>query len=250
MNKRAQELCLWSGPLFMLVFLIGFWFVAGLVPPPSPHDSALKIAHLYQQNTNQIRAGLLLTMIGTALSLPFVSLISIQMKRIEGRFSVLSYTQLVSGATTCLLITFPLMIMTAAAFRPGRDPQLILLLNDVAWIPFVMVFPPIVVECLSIAVAVLGDKAAKPVFPRWVAYYNLWTAFLFLPAGLLTFFKHGPFAWNGLLAFWMALAVFGAWFIVMFVVLRQAINQQYEERLAAAVAEGTRPGATAVAQPA
>jgi hypothetical protein len=236
----------------MLLFLVGFWFVAGLVPPPSPHDSARKIAHLYQTHTNQLRLGLLITMVASALCLPFVALITVQLKRIEGRFSVLSYTQLISGATTCLLLTFPLMIMTAAAFRPGRDPQLILLINDLAWIPFVMVFPPIVVECISIAVAVMGDKAAKPVFPRWVAYYNLWTAFLFLPAGLLTFFKHGPFAWNGLLAFWMALVVFGAWFGVMFIVLRQAINRQAaEEQLApterapasaSASGEQARPG--------
>jgi hypothetical protein len=234
----------------MLVFLIGFWFVAGLVPPPTPHDSARKIADLYQHNTNQIRLGLLITLIAAALCLPFVSLITVQMKRIEGRFSVLSYTQLVAGATTCLLITFPVMIMTAAAFRPGRNPELTQLLNDVAWLPFVMVFPPAVLQSVSIAVAVLGDKAAKPVFPRWVAYYNLWTAFLFLPAGLLTFFKHGPFAWNGLLAFWMALTVFGAWFGVMFYVLRQAINNQFEEELAPAdrAVTETRPGASAVAQ--
>ena len=51
----------------------------------------------------------------------------------------------------------------------------------------------------------------------------LWTAFLFIPGGLVTFFKAGPFAWNGLLAFWVAAAVFGSWFIVMSVVVRRAV---------------------------
>jgi hypothetical protein len=248
MNKRAQMLCAWSGPAFMALFLIGFWVVAGLVPPPTPHDSALKIAALYQDHTVRIRAGLLISMIAAAFSLPFVAAISIQMKRIEGRWSALSYTQLISGATTCLLITIPLMIMTAAAFRPFRDPQIIQAMNDLAWIPFVMVFPPIVIECISIALAALSDTRARPVFPRWVGYYNLWTAFLFLPAGLLTFFKHGPFAWNGLLSFWMALTVFGAWYVVMFVVLRQAVNEQYAEEsaLAADTSDGHSRPATAV----
>src|SRR6516165_8017313 len=82
MSRRARQLCLWSGPAFMAVFLFGFWVIAGLVPPPSPHDSALKIAHLYQQNTNGIRLGLLITMIAAALSVPFGALIAVHMKRI------------------------------------------------------------------------------------------------------------------------------------------------------------------------
>ena len=227
MSRRARQLCLWSGPAFMAVFLFGFWVIAGLVPPPSPHDSALKIAHLYQQNTNGIRLGLLITMIAAALSVPFGALIAVHMKRIEGRSPVLAYTVLAMTAINCILITMPVMIMTAAAFRPARDPALTQLLNDLAWIPFVMVFPPAVVQNIAIAVATFSDKAPRPVFPRWVAYFNLWVAFLFLPAGLLTFFKHGAFAWNGLLSFWVALTVFGTWYLVMFVVLRGAVEQEF-----------------------
>jgi hypothetical protein len=236
MNRRAQQWCLWSGPVFMAVFLLGFWVIAGLVPPPSPHDSALKIAHVYQQNTNGIRAGLLITMIAAALMVPFGALITVHMRRIEGRSSVLAYTVLAMTAINCILITMPVMIMTVAAFRPGRDPVLTQTLNDLAWIPFVMVFPPAVVQSIAIAFATFTDKAKRPVFPRWVAYFNLWVAFLFLPAGLLTFFKHGPFAWNGLLSFWVALSVFGTWYVVMFVALRGAIKQEFEAEPVAAEA--------------
>src|SRR5258706_16403155 len=114
MNRRAQQLCLWSGPVFMLVFLLGFWVIAGLVPPPSPHDTATKIAHLYQQNTNGIRLGLLITMIAAAVSVPFGALITVQMRRVEGRSSVLAYTVLAMTAINCILIVMPVMIMTAA----------------------------------------------------------------------------------------------------------------------------------------
>jgi hypothetical protein len=248
MNRRAQELCLWSGPVFMLVFLLGFWVIAGLVPPPSPHDTAAKIAHLYQENTNGIRLGLLITMIAAALSVPFGALITVQMRRIEGRSSVLAYTVLAMTAINCILIVMPVMIMTAAAFRPARDPALTQLLNDVAWIPFVMVFPPAVVQNISIAVATFSDRATGPVFPRWVAYFNLWVAFLFLPAGLLTFFKHGPFAWNGLLSFWVALTMFGTWYLVMTYALRGAIKQQFEAEPASPEAAAERLRRPAVPQ--
>ncbi|MGE3297731.1 MAG: hypothetical protein AB7I68_10315 [Porticoccaceae bacterium] len=46
---------------------------------------------------------------------------------------------------------------------------------------------------------------------------------LFVPGGLLTFFKTGPFAWDGLFVFWVPLVVFLLWYGAMFVLLRQAI---------------------------
>jgi hypothetical protein len=47
-------------------------------------------------------------------------------------------------------------------------------------------------------------------------------AVLFIPGGLLTFFKTGPFAWSGVFVYWVPLVVFFSWYLVMFVVLRQA----------------------------
>lgn len=86
------------------------------------------------------------------------------------------------------------MIFMVAAFRPDRSPELTIILNDFAWIPFIVNFPPALLQCLAISGAVLTDRGETPVLPRWVGYYNLWTATDFIPAGLLIFFKHGPFA--------------------------------------------------------
>lgn len=62
-----------------------------------------------------------------------------------------------------------------------------------------------------------------------------------LPGGLVTFFKSGPFAWNGILAFWLPLTVFGIWYGVMFMLLRKAILGQVAVPLvgAAALPSGT-----------
>jgi len=249
MNRKAQMVCLWSAPAFMIVFLIGF-LIAGLLPPPSPHSSAIKIAHFYANHTNAIRLGLLVMLLAGAMSVPFNCLIGVHLKRIEGRSHVLAYTVVAMGAVNCILICMPVMIMTAAAFRPLRDPNLTQTLNDLAWIPFVMVFPPAVIQNLCIAFATFTDGSRKPVFPRWVAYFNLWCSFLFLPAGLLTFFKTGPFAWNGLLSFWVALTVFGSWYFVMFYALREAIKSQAADEAAGAepATERVVPPVTAVPQ--
>jgi len=168
------------------------------MPPPRPSASAQTIQDFYQANTNGIRAGLVLTMIGGTLTAPWVAAISTQLKRIEGRYSPLSYTQLGLG-------------------------MLGVLLNDLAWIPFVGVWTCAAVQNVAIGIAVFHDKAQK-VFPRWVGYFNIWTAVLFCPGSLLYFFKDGPFAWNGALSWWLVVVVFCAWFVVMFFAMRRAIH--------------------------
>jgi len=222
MKMRNQMLCTWSAPVFVAVFTVGFWFLARYLPPPSPNATATDIAALYQQHTGQIRLGMFLMMACSALVAPFVAVISVQMKRMEGGAGVLTYTQLSAGTVGILFLILPALLWTVAAFRPERDPNLILLLNDMGWIFFLMPFGTFMIQNLAIGIAILAHSGPQ-IFPRWAGYFNLWVAVLFVPGGLLTFFKTGPFAWDGLFVFWVPLVVFLLWYGVMFVLLRQAI---------------------------
>jgi len=224
-NTRTQMWCVWCGPAGILLWLIGFVFVGGLMPPPKPSWTAHEVQNFYQTNTNGIRAGLLITLLGATLTAPWVSAISTQLKRIEGRYSPMTYTQLGLGMLGILLFVFPVMTMQAAAFRPDREASQILLLNDVGWIPFVGVWMLAALQSVAIAVAILQDKDEK-VFPRWVGYFNIWVALLECPGSLLYFFKEGPFAWNGALSWWFVVVVFCTWFAVMFFMMRRAVQSQ------------------------
>jgi hypothetical protein len=226
MNTRNQLLCAWSGVAFAILFTIGFWPLTHFMPPPSPTVGALDVAAMYQAHTNQIRLGLLVMMGASGCILPFAAVISAQMKRMEDTPSVLSYLQLASGAVGVVFFIVPCLIWSVAAFRPERDPALIQLMNDAGWLMFLMPFTTFMVQNFAIGIAILGDKSAQPVFPRWVAFLNFWVAVLFLPGGLLTFFKTGPFAWNGLFAFWVPFVVFFTWYMVMFTMLRKGIIAQ------------------------
>jgi hypothetical protein len=53
-----------------------------------------------------------------------------------------------------------------------------------------------------------------------------------VPGGVAYFFRTGPFAWNGLLAFWVAASAFFIWLLVMPWITLRAINN----------AEATSPG--------
>ena len=162
MNTRMQMLCLWCGPAAMVLFFIGFWGIAGLVPPPSPDDSALEIRNLYTDNTDAIRIGLVITMVAGALTGPFAAAICAQMKRIEGDYSPLSYTELGMGMLGVLLFIFPTLVMQVCAFRPDTiDPNLLLSLNDLAWIPFVGIFAPAVVQNIAIGLCRLQGHGGQ-----------------------------------------------------------------------------------------
>jgi len=90
-----------------------------------------------------------------------------------------------------------------------------------------------IAQNLAIAFAILGDRSEQPIFPRWLAYLSIWVAVLFLPAGAVTFFKSGAFAWNGLLAFWIALAAAMVWLVAMIIVLLKTITAQERAERAA-----------------
>jgi hypothetical protein len=227
-NTRNQLICLWCGPVALGIFLVGFWFVAGFVPPPSPNDTALEVQRIYQDDTDAIRIGLILSMIGGGLTAPFVAAISTQMSRVEGTYKPLTYTQLGTGMLGVLLFILPIAVMQVAAFRPDRDPQEIQTLQDLAWIPFIGAYPAVWIQAIAVGLCAFSDTEGK-VFPRWSGYFSLWVALGFMGSSLLYFFKTGPFAWNGVFAFWLPLSVFGAWFVVFFVILRQAILRQAAE---------------------
>ncbi|MFT4563676.1 MAG: hypothetical protein ACI9BW_003432 [Gammaproteobacteria bacterium] len=229
MNKTSQLICAWCAIPFAIIFTIGLWPIAGMMPPLSPNLTALDIAEIYRENNLAIRTGALIMMSCVGFMCAFVAVIAVQMRRIEGRFDVLTIAQISGGTASVVAFVFATVAWTAAAFRPERSPELIQLLNDMGWIYFLMTFSTFIVQDFVVGFAILGDKNAEPIFPRWLGYFNLWVGVSFIPGGLLTFFKVGPFAWDGLFVWWIPFLMFFSWYIVMFVMLRRAIIAQSEQ---------------------
>jgi len=236
MDAKAQRLCTWGGIAFCVLFSLGWWPMAGFMPPPSPMDTPQMVADMYGHNTNLIRAGLLVAMFGVAFQFPFFTAIFFQMKRIEGATFPMAVIQILTGTVGVFIFFVPMMLMEAASFRPDREPAVTQGLNDAAWIPFLGTFMLAVIQLAAIAYAIFHDKRQQPVYPRWIAYFNIWVALGFPLASLNVFFKQGPFAWPGLFTFWIPATVYFAWFIVMAIYTLKAINSEQAE---AAVREPT-----------
>lgn len=246
LNTKTQLLCVWCSPLATAMWLVGFGALAGFVPPPSPNDSAAQVQQMYLDNTTGIRVGMFVTCMGAALIGPFVTAIATQMRRIEGeRHTPLADTQRGLGMLMILLFIIPCFMLATAAYRPDRDPVMTQALNDAGWLPFVGGFMCTFFQLIAIGICIFQDTDQK-VYPRWLGYFNFWAALILIPAGIDTFFKTGPFAWNGALAFWLVLVVFCIWFLTMFWMTRKAILREAAEAEAAAAPPGAVP---AVATP-
>jgi hypothetical protein len=234
-NAGVQRLFAWSGVAMLAIFLVGFWPVAGFVPPSRPQDSVADIAEFYRANTFRIRLGLWLTMLAAPLCATFFVGLSIQLHRIEGRHSPIAYAQMILGGLFVLEFIFPLMIWQAAAYRPELDPVMTYRLHDLGWLLFVGVVSTAVVQAILIALAILRDDHDDPILPRWIGYRCLWSAIAFMPPGLIVFFKSGMLAWNGVIAWWVLLASFAFWVLLLaYGLLRHAIPHQLRHENAAA----------------
>ncbi len=179
----------------------------------------------------RVIAGMVITQLGICLVMPLIGLIGYYMYRMEGRHPVLTLVQIVSGAATSVLLLMPLMLMTVAAFRPDRTPELTVTMNDIAWLLFITPIAPFIIQNIAIGTAILRDQGR--LLPRWVGFMNFWIAASFLPDPLAYFFHSGPFAWNGIFVFWLALTTYAIFLVGMGLVLRSAaLKSSAQEDLA------------------
>ncbi|MCY1287486.1 hypothetical protein D9M70_364810 [compost metagenome] len=225
-NTNAQMICV-HGALAMVVLMGIALLLAGWVPPPDPAMSAADTALMYQEGGNRIRFAALMIMMGGAMFWPFSVAISNQLKRIEGPvFHPLADVQLALATGTVVAILMPGLLWMVASFRPERAPEVVQVIHDLSWMTFIGAVPPALLQVLVIGLCVLMRREAQPVLPRWFGFFNLWVATGFTGGEMVVFFKSGPFAWNGLFAFWMAAVAFFGWILVTWWVIAKSIRQQ------------------------
>jgi hypothetical protein len=236
MHKTDGEIILfWALPFLALSWVLVFLFFPGFAPPMSPTLSAEEVAAFYRdpENLPRIRYSLIVfNWFGIGI-VAFLTLIMMQMRRMAHRTPILAYCYLGCSTGGPVLFFIADLFWLLAAFRPERDPQLTLLFNDLAWISFTGQVGFMVAQCLFLALAIFLDRQARPVFPAWVAHFNLAVAAAIAPAAFVATTLTGPLAWDGLLSFWLRNGAIGLWLLVMMLVLGKAIYAERGARMAA-----------------
>ena len=234
MNTRGQKLLLWTTPFGGLLLLVGFLYFPAMWPPLSPDMTPVEVAAFYQEHRSAMLGIVVMcNILGTVL-VPVFSTTAVQMMRIVNSSKVfaVSYIAGIAMAATAFIIAD--YCWGVALFRPNRNPELISLLNDLGWIFFIAPVGPLVAMNVCLAAAIYLDERQEPVFPRWVAHFNVVTALLTVPAAFAMTTKSGPLAWDGSISFTLRLVTLAVYVVVMFFVLLGILNRQaYEEEVIA-----------------
>jgi hypothetical protein len=227
MDIRAQRIFAWGGVVNWLMSFAGL-YIAGFLPIISPAASAEQIATLYRTNGPlMIEIGSIVFLLASAPFVPFIAVLSTQIKRIEGDRRTFTYLQLAAGAASMTPLIVTPLPWCVAAFRP-HSPEIIQVLNDLGFITMLTATPAVGVQVLAVGLAVLADKRVQPVFPRWVAHASFVCALGLQGGLLLVLTQTGPFAWDGVIAGLLPF-IFFPWCILMTPLLLRAIKQQETE---------------------
>lgn len=230
----GELLMLWALPAMVVIWVSAFLLFPGFLPPMSPTMSAEEVAGFYRDESARIRYSMILfNWFGVGL-IPTVILLAMQVRKMAHRTPILSYCLIACAGGPPTLFLIANMFWLLGSFRPERAPELTQLLNDLAWVTFTVLVPYLIAQCLVLALAIYWDRRDQPVFRPWVAHFNLLIAVALVPAafGAVTF--EGPFAWDGVLSFWVKNIAIAVWIVVMGVVLAQNIRRQRAEVAVAA----------------
>jgi len=226
-STRAQNVMIWWGVIFILIYGLSFGFLLKMVPLPSAELSAAQVAAFYLANSFQIRLGAAICSYTSAFMVPLAVVVSVQMARLERGVPIWSILQLAGGVMMSLFLVLPPLFWGVAAYTPTRAPEVTLLMHELANLTLTTTDQYYIFQMVAIAVVGLAQKPEPfSAFPRWFSYLTIWAAFMF-EAGAIAFLpKSGPFAWNGLFVFWCPFCIFGAWFFVTSFNMLNAVRHQ------------------------
>jgi hypothetical protein len=225
-NIKTQLLSLWTAPVFGVILLLAFVAFPGFFPPMSPEMTADQVAAFYRDHTAMIRLSMITFNLCGIMLLPMFMVIVVQMKRMATQSHVFAYCYLTAAVGGVTVFALADIFYLVAAFRPDRNPELVLLLNDMAWLIFIAPVGALVAMNLLLAAAIYFDNGPNPVFGRWVGHYSVATAAAMAPAVGAAIFRTGPLAWDGAVSFWLRNGAFALYVVVMFFVLRGVLQRQ------------------------
>lgn len=219
---RVLRLAVWSVLAYCVLGLAGFAVLAGFWPPPAEYLQAIDIAAYFRDHDTAIRIGMVLMAMGAPFYFVWSAALSKIISRIEGPMGVLSTVELLGGLLTAIVTMVPPTIWLTAALRAqDRTDGTVQLFYDFGWIFFDLTFMCSVLQSVALGLAILRDRRPVPLIPRWVAWLAFLVAATYFPLVFVPFFRDGPFAWHGLISFWVVFVMF---FVLIAVVTPYALK--------------------------
>lgn len=229
-NTALIKAMAWSGVLLVLSLGVSYALM-GFIPPPSPALPAEAIKAIFVERQVRILIGSAIECLGFTFYLTWAMSITLMLRRMERGIPVITLTSIANaGAGVVLFLIMPFTWAALAYRAASLDAWFVQVMNDWTWFTFILSWPPFAVFMVMIGIAILRDHNTPRIMPRWVAFYNFWSALAICPAALIMFFKTGPFTYSGAIDFWFIFVVFFGWIVVMtFVTVKAAENLRIED---------------------
>jgi hypothetical protein len=226
--RRNPKLELWLGWFTIIVFYnvfgVCFFGLTRTQPPPPAWWSAARVAQWFDKMHAGLLTGFGIVFLIGAFSLASTALIVYSMRRMSvSRAFAYAYLLIYSlAAVPGMLLTC--IALVTGAMRPDRDPRLISLLYDFGFLSFSGTMGIFLVGSVVWAIAILLDR--NRVLPKWFGYLNICNALTEVVVATCWITKSGPFAWNGVISFYINMAVFAAYTGVFITLLRKMILRE------------------------
>lgn len=231
-SERGQTILVWWGLIMMYIYGFSLWLGFDMVPPPSPMLSPDQVGAFYQDHNLAKRLAAMVTSWVSAFAVPIQIVAGIQIARLEkangSDVPVWGITTVASGILMSIFLVLPPLFWGVAAFNAGRSPEITSLMHELGMLTLTTTDQFYIFGMIGagyVSLCIRNHDALSP-FPRWMGYFTLWAAVAFEVGAFAFIPKSGPFAWNGVVVFWMPFVVYGSWITVLCVMLLKALNRQ------------------------
>ena len=211
-SLRYELFGAWCAPIFTLFTVVGFFILARFYDPAAAHLTPAALDSSFARHDVGVEVGLSLFCVATAFLGVYTVQLSITLWRIERHPPLMSASQAVGGVGVVLLIFISCCLWIGAAYRAGgTDPRITVALNDAAWFGFLVGWVMLALQMAATAAVTLHDRRSDSFVPRWVSWASIAGAVLLVTANGCVLTKTGPFAWDGVLGFYLPMVIWGTW---------------------------------------
>jgi hypothetical protein len=217
----------WCGPIFAFLTLVAwigiahFWAPAPADMPPAEMAKFFTVTH-----RGGILLGCSIFLVACCFLAVWAAQCAVMTRAIEGAAPLWSVVQLIGGASIAIVVILDCSFWISAAYRPAANPDIVVAMNDAAWMGFLLGWPLLSMEMIANAMLSLGDERDNPLFPHWLSKASIVGAILLCTAGGPAFTQSGPFAYHGLLGFYVPMLIWGSWMLSHTWYMREEILRQ------------------------
>ena len=222
--KRELWLTWYATIAFYSLYSVVFFALTRTQPPGKPWLEPDQVVGWFADRHTGLLFGFALIFALGGFSATALALITYTIRRMSVS-RAFAYSYLILYAIAAIPgFLFICVALTAGTMRPDRAPALQQWLYDFGFLSFSGTMGVFLVGSLIWMTAILLDK--NRVFPRWFAYLNLCNALTEVVIAPSWIFHRGVLAWNGVIAWWIDVAVFGFYTVTFIYLLRNVILRE------------------------